>query len=480
LPGPHGIGSLGAEARRFVDLLAAAGQKLWQILPLGPTGYGDSPYQCFSAFAGNVMLISLDELRNEGWLAPEDLASADAFPEDTVDYGAVIPAKRRVLRVAHDRFAAHASLEQRRRLEDFCASSAAWLDDFALFMSLKDAFDGAPWFAWPDPLRRREPEAMRTAREGLASEIAGWKFAQHVFFRQWHHLRAHAAARSVRIVGDIPLYVAHDSADVWAHPERFQMSPSLDPLLVAGVPPDYFSRTGQLWGNPVYDWTRHEADGFAWWVERVRANLALYDVLRIDHFRGLAAYWAVPFGHPTAEHGKWLPAGGAALLAALRERLGDLPLIAEDLGDITPDVVELRERFGLPGMKILQFAFDGGPRNEYLPHHYRPDFVVYTGTHDNDTVRGWYRTARTQARASARAYLDASGAEMHWAFLRAAWSSVARMAVAPLQDVLGLGTEGRMNLPGTTSGNWRWRFRWSRVADRDLDRLRELTDRYAR
>jgi 4-alpha-glucanotransferase len=478
LPGDGGIGTIGADARRFADLLAGAGQKLWQVLPLGPTGYGDSPYQCFSAFAGNPLLVSLDGLRDEGLLDAGDLARAAALPRDAVDFAALIPLKVEALRKACDRAGADAG--RRDEFDRFCLEQCGWLDDFALFMSLKEAFGGGPWFKWPEPLRRREPDALRLAADRFAGDIARWKRIQFFFFSQWRALKAHASAAGVRIVGDLPLYVAHDSCDVWSHPEQFRMSASLDPELVAGVPPDYFSRTGQLWGNPVYDWPRHEASGFAWWIERVKANLALCDVLRIDHFRGLAAFWAVPYGRPTAEQGEWLPAAGAGLLSELRERLGALPLIAEDLGLITPDVADLRARFGLPGMRVLQFAFDSGPGSPHLPHHHPPDCVVYTGTHDNDTVRGWYRSARSGQRACARRYFGASGPRMHWAFVRAAWASVAIAAVAPLQDVMGLGSEGRMNVPATTRRNWRWRFRWDQLADDDLATLRGLTDEYSR
>ncbi len=481
LPGPYGIGDLGPQARAFAEALARAGCTFWQVLPLGPTGYGDSPYQTFSAFAGNPYLLSPDDLLADGLLLPADLADAPPFPQGRVDYGAVIPWKRAWLRRAFHRFREGRFPRLEAELAAFQQAQQAWLDDFALFMALKEAHSGAPWTAWPEPLRTREPRALAQSRTRLADAVAQVVFEQFLFFRQWQALRKAAAAHGVRFIGDAPIFVAHDSADVWAHPELFCLDEHGQPTVVAGVPPDYFSATGQRWGNPLYCWEAHRQRGYAWWLARLRTLLGLVDVVRLDHFRGFAAYWEVPAEAPTAETGRWVPGPGAEFFAAVRDTLGDPPLIAEDLGVITPDVVALREQFGFPGMKVLVFAFDSGPQNPFLPHNYAsPNFVVYTGTHDNDTAVGWWQErASEDERDFARRYLAVDGRDIAWDLIRAAWRSVAKWAIAPVQDVLGLGNEARMNYPGRMGGNWAWRMT-APLPEDAVGRLAEFNAVYGR
>ncbi|HYM81757.1 MAG TPA: 4-alpha-glucanotransferase [Candidatus Limnocylindria bacterium] len=458
LPGPFGIGDLGRTAHVFVDFLASAGIKLWQVLPLGPTGYGDSPYQLFSAFAGNPLLISLEVLVDDGLLGREDLASVPSFPAHRVDFGAVIAFKQPLLRRAWERFAGGAAPHLSDEFKAYRRAHRRWLDDYAFFMALKDANGGAMWNAWDRPLARREPQALAKARRAHAKDIAAHRFRQFLFDRQWSALREHAHAAGIRIVGDIPIYVAFDSADVWAHPELYQLGDDFEPTVVAGVPPDYFSATGQLWGNPIYRWDALEATRFAWWVERFRSTLARVDIVRLDHFRGFEAYWEVPAGMPTAERGRWVKAPGDKLLATLRRRLGALPVIAEDLGVITPEVIALRDRFKLPGMVILQFAFATDGQDPSLPHNLPRNRVIYSGTHDNDTTRGWYESSSTEAeRTFARRYVATDGTHIAWDLIRMAFASVADTAIVPVQDVLELGTDARMNLPGRPGGNWGWR-----------------------
>ncbi|NTV65512.1 MAG: 4-alpha-glucanotransferase, partial [Oscillochloris sp.] len=395
LPGPWGIGDLGAAAYRFLDFLADAGQRLWQVLPLGPTGYGDSPYQCFSAFAGNPLLVSLDELVKRNLLGHAEVAAAAAAAGDLgidhIDYGRVIPFKLSLLRASYERMRDGAAIGMADEYEAFCATQAAWLDDYALFMALKDLHDGASWNTWEPDLRARKAAALRKARKDLATPIAIHKYLQFLFFSQWEPLKAYANERGISIIGDAPIFVAYDSADAWANPKLFYLDDEGAPTVVAGVPPDYFSATGQLWGNPLYRWDRMAKDGYAWWIARLRQTLAIVDILRLDHFRGFEAYWAVPAEEKTAINGNWVKGPGTALFASLREALGDLPIIAEDLGLITPEVNALREQFGFPGMKVLQFAFGDGAGNAYLPHNYEPGYVVYSGTHDNNTSVGWFQ-----------------------------------------------------------------------------------------
>jgi 4-alpha-glucanotransferase len=493
LPGPHGVGDLGAEARRFVDWLAAAGQGVWQVLPLAPTGYGDSPYQALSAFGGNPLLLAPEELARRGWLDAEAVARPPPLPAGRADYGAAAAWKGPLLRAAAERFAARAGPPEREALEAYRARHAGWLDDLALFLALKERHGGVAWTRWDPPLARREPGALAEARRVLEAEVRAHVFAQWAFDEQWTALRAHARARGVALLGDLPIYLAHDSAEVWARRELFRLDPRGEPVAVAGVPPDYFSATGQLWGNPLHDWAAQAARGFDFWIDRLRRNLELFDLVRLDHFRGFEAYWEVPAGAASAAGGRWVAGPGAALFEALEAALGrPLPLVAENLGVITPAVEALRRRFGLPGMAVLQFAFGDDPQaDDFLPHNYRPDLVAYTGTHDNDTAVGWWsseagegstRTAEQVARerAHALAYLAADGREMNWTLLRGVYASVAALAVAPLQDLLGLGSEARMNVPATADGNWRWRLRAGALTPALAERVRALAALYGR
>lgn len=492
LPGKYGIGELGLEAYRFADQLARAKQSLWQVLPLGPTGYGDSPYQSFSAFAGNTLLVSLDLLVKEGLLADEDLKGAEDFPQDHVDFGKVIDFKTARLQLAYERFKRQGSEQLRRAFDVFCDYAASWLDGYALFRAVKNQQGGKLWSEWDRELALREPEAMERARGELDDEIEAQKFYQFLFFRQWFALKSYCNQKGLKIVGDIPIFVSYDSADVWTHPSLFKLDERGKPVVVAGVPPDYFSRTGQLWGNPIYDWDKMREDGFQWWTERVRASFEMMDILRIDHFRGFAQTWEIPAGDETAEHGKWVDVPGRELFSSLREKLGgDLPIIAENLGLITPDVEELRRAFGFPGMRILQFGFSSDADNKFLPHNYEHEDVAYTGTHDNDTTVGWFnaeegigstRTAKQieKERAYCLKYLDTRGKEIHWDFIRAVFASVADTAIIPLQDVLGLGTEARMNLPASTSGNWDWRAQEGALTEAMLSRLADMSETYGR
>lgn len=474
LPGPHGSGDFGPDAHRFVDWLADAGQTLWQILPLGGIGPGNSPYMSSSAFAGNVLMIDLSELRDRGWLDETDLAPVPALDDARVDFSVVVPYRMHRLARAASRFAENARTDDLSAFEAFCDAHASWLDDYALFMSLAEHFEWRDWSDWDAGLARREPSALRDARQQHASRIAFWRFCQWSFFRQWARLKEHARSRGVRIVGDAPIFIAYQSAEVWARPELFELDENGKPSVVAGVPPDIFSATGQRWGNPLYRWSAHAAEGYAWWVERMRRTLDLVDIVRIDHFRGFAAYWEIPADEPTAEHGHWVPGPGPALFDAIARELGDIPIIAEDLGYITPDVDALRKQFQLPGMRILQFAFDSGSGNHFLPHNHESDTVVYTGTHDNDTTIGWWDKATAHEREHAGRYLLTDGREIHWDLIRAACASVADMAIHPMQDVLGLGGEHRMNFPGKSEGYWEWRFGWAQVTPAQSRRLNEM------
>ena len=487
LPGRYGIGELGAETTAFLDFLAETGQRLWQVLPLGPTGYGDSPYQCFSAFAGNPLLVSLDVLRDEGLVSGADLAKTPSFPELEVDFGAVIGFKRPILVRAFAAFEKKGGAARRDALAAFARANAAWLPDFALFMALKRANGGAAWHTWDRALVGRETEALERARRELAREIREVEFEQWLFFEQWAAVRGQARDRGIEIMGDIPIFVAHDSADVWAHPEIFQLAADGRPAFQAGVPPDYFSATGQLWGNPLYRWDALARSGYAWWIDRFRAVLALVDRVRLDHFRGFEAYWEVPGDAATAVEGRWARGPGAEFFDALRLAFDTLPIVAEDLGVITPEVEALRDRYGFPGMAILQFAFGSDAHaNDFLPHNYTKNKAVYTGTHDNDTVVGWWTsgvgdTTRTQEQVDreherALAYVGGDGREIHWDFVRTLLVSVADTAIVPLQDVLGQGTASRMNLPGRPGGNWRWRFATGALTPEVRRRLRLVTE----
>jgi 4-alpha-glucanotransferase len=492
LPSPFGIGDLGPEARGFVDFLAGAGQTLWQLLPLGPTGFGDSPYQCFSALAGNPLLISPQRLKEHGWLDPEALASVPAFPEDEVDFAPVIPWKTGLLESAARGFFKHATSEDRGHFQVFSEANQDWLDDFALFMALKQHHGYAVWSRWAPDVRWRDPQALVAWRERLADGIAIQKFQQFAFFAQWRVLQDYARSKNVRLMGDLPIYVAHDSADVWANPQYFQLDSNGDPTVVAGVPPDYFSATGQLWGNPIYRWDVMAEDDYRWWLRRFRAVLELVDLIRLDHFRGFEAYWEVPASEPTAVHGRWVKGPGSALFRVARETLGELPLVAENLGVITLEVEAIRHEFGFPGMTILQFAFGSDPQaHSFRPHNYPREVVAYTGTHDCDTTVGWWtsegRGESTRSieqiareREFARAYLNNDGREIHWAFIRTLQASVADTVFVPMQDVLGLGSQARMNQPATIGGNWRWRFRPEMLTPEIQRRLGDLTRLYER
>ena len=457
LPSPWGVGTMGQAARSFLDFLAQAGQSCWQVLPIGPTSYGDSPYQSFSAFAGNPYLIDLDELCQEGLLLPEEYQKLPwGDRADRVDYELLYQHRFQVLRQAVERLRAQKGPE----LAAFCARESAWLEDYALFMALKGRYRDASWFQWLEELRRREPEAMARAGVELEEEVWIWKGIQYLFFRQWEELRRYAASRGISIIGDMPIYVSEDSADVWARPEQFQLDENLRPTAVAGCPPDGFSADGQLWGNPLFRWDRMKAEGYRWWIDRISFQFRFYDILRIDHFRGFDAYYSIPAGAKTAQKGRWRKGPGLAFFKALERAIGKRPIIAEDLGFLTPSVYKLLAGTGYPGMKVLEFAFDsrdGGGRT-YQPHNYPVNCVAYVGTHDNPTALGWLQEADPQDVALAREYLHLDPAEgENWGMMRAIWASPARWAVVQMQDLLGLGSEGRINTPSTLGGNWQWR-----------------------
>ena len=482
LPGKYGIGTLGKEAYAFIDFLKKSRQKLWQIFPLGPTGYGDSPYQSFSSFAGNPYLIDFDLLIEAHLLSEEDLR--DVFfgdNEEYIDYGAIYNQKYPLLRKAYENFKSSDNHEMKENLEHFKRENASWLNDYSLYISLKNHFNGLPWNEWAHDIKNREHGAMEHYRNELADDIEYHNFIQFLFFKQWGDVKRYANENGIKIIGDIPIFVAADSSDAWANPEIFLFDEERKPVKVAGVPPDYFSATGQLWGNPLYNWEKLRDTNYNWWVERVRANLSTCDIIRIDHFRGFEAYWAVPYGDDTAINGQWEPGPGIDLFNAIKSQLGELPIIAEDLGLMTQGVIDLREATGFPGMKILGFAFDSGEENDYLPHTYTKNCVVYTGTHDNDTLIGWFQKAKEEDRQFARDYLNSrSDDEIHWDAIRGAWSSVASMAISPVQDFLGLGSEARINTPGVAAGNWQWRLRHGVLTDELAERIAKLTRVYSR
>jgi 4-alpha-glucanotransferase len=479
LPGPYGVGDLGPTAHAWIDALARARQTWWQVLPLGPTGYGDSPYQSYSSFAGNLNLLSPELLVQDGLLNRSDLDGVH-FPDGHIDFQNVIAFKQHVVDRAWGEFKAGRAAGLRGEFEAFCRREAGWLDDFALFMAVKESRGWASWQDWPAGLRERDPHTLESARRELADAVGKKQFGQFLFRRQWDALRRHAHAAGVKVIGDVPIFVAADSADVWANPKLFLLDERRRPTVVAGVPPDYFSKTGQLWGNPLYDWNEHRRTGYAWWAARLRATLSHVDLVRLDHFRGFVAAWHVPAGEATARNGRWVSGPGADFLSAMRDRLGGLPLIAEDLGEITPDVYALRDRFHLPGMRILQFAFGGASESRFLPHYYEPNTAVYTGTHDNNTTRGWWADVGEHERHFARRYLGRDGSEITWDLIRLAWMSVADYALVPLQDLLDLGPEARMNFPGKSTGNWSWRVTGDQPIRAALDRLGEFTELYAR
>jgi 4-alpha-glucanotransferase len=483
LPGEFGIGDLGPSAYEFVDFLIESRQTYWQILPLGPTGHGDSPYQSFSAFAGNSLLISPEKLVEDELLAEKDLNSKPEFREERADYGGAFKWKNKILPKAFANFKSGASAELRERFAEFSHANENWLDDYALYRAIK-AFQGQkPWYEWDEPSRLHDPGVIASASENLHDQIEEHKFCQFMFYRQWSELKQYAAKGGVKIAGDLPIFVALDSADVWCNQSLFKLNADGSPKVVAGVPPDYFSKTGQLWGNPIYDWDAMREDGFAWWIARVRHTLETVDVVRIDHFLGFAAAWEVPAGDDTAEHGSWVDVPGEDLFEALEGEMSELPFWAEDLGAVTPKAEHLRDSFGLPGMRILQFAFGGDAKDRNLPHNYINNCVAYTGTHDNDTTVGWWNSLSGDAsrvRGFCLEYLDTDGREINWDLGRAIWASVADTSIVPMQDLLGLGNEARMNVPATKSGNWSWRFSDGDLTPELSSRLRKLTELYAR
>lgn len=485
LPSPYGIGDLGLAAFEWVNRLHDAGQSWWQALPLGPTGYGNSPYQSLSSFAGNTLLISPDGLIADGLLQPSDADSQ--FDSNAVDYEAVIPFKYRLLEKAWTNFKAGEGKvdgkvqkkDLRTAYDDFCAQQATWLEDYALFRALKTKYRGAYYLDWPDDVVQRRPQALAEARQELANEIDQVRFAQFLLFRQTDQLKDHAHSKGINLIGDLPFFVSPDSSDVWAHPELFLLDERHRPRFVAGVPPDYFSAQGQLWGNPVYNWDALRASGYRWCIDRFRSLLAHVDVIRLDHFRGFAAAWHVPAGAPTAQSGQWVPGPGASFFQAVETELGRLPFIAEDLGMITPDVYALRDQFHVPGTRVVQFAFDGHTDNPYLPHNFVSNTVVYTGTHDNATSREWYEELPEDQRRNFWSYLQRApgeAADAAPALMRLAWSSRAALAIAPLQDLLNLGREARMNVPGHADGNWRWRSTENMLSSPAFEWLQELTE----
>ncbi len=481
LPGPHGSGDCGAAAYHFVDWLVAAGQSLWQILPLNGIGAGNSPYASNSAFAGNLLFVDLNELQSQGWLLRSEIEPVAGLLDTHIDYAVVHPYRMQRLALAAQRFLVLPALDDRQlEFAAFCARHAHWLDDYALFMALSEALVAPDWCAWPRPLAQRDVAALAEARQVHAERIAFWKFGQWCFFRQWLKLKAYANQRGVQIVGDVPIFIGHHSAEVWAHQSLFELGADGRPTVVAGVPPDFFSTTGQRWGNPLYRWRRHARDGYAWWVQRMQLCFELVDCVRLDHFRGFAAHWEIPAHEPTAVKGQWRNGPGADLFKAINAALGPMPIIAEDLGLITPDVEVLRKRFHFPGMRILQFAFGGEATNPYLPHHHEQDSVVYPGTHDNDTCVGWWASAREAERSHAGAYLGSDGRDIAGAMVRAALASVADTAIVAMQDVLALPGDSRMNRPGDGAGWWQWRMQWQQVQPthaEGLARLCRLFDR---
>ncbi len=493
LPGQYGCGDLGPAADEFIDFLQRSGQTRWQVLPLGPTGYGDSPYQCYSAFAGNPLLISLERLVSDGLLSAADLKVFPKSADPTrVDFDLVRPAHTALLERACGNFASRASAKMQADLASFRAAEAAWLDDYTLFMALKGAHGGSAWTHWDTPFAKRAPAAMAMAKEQYGQQIEQQAIIQFLFYHQWQTLRKRCHQAGILIVGDAPIFVSHDSADVWSNPELFYLDSAGQPTVVAGVPPDYFSATGQRWGNPLYRWDRMQATNYLWWRQRMAAALQLFDFVRLDHFRGFEAYWEIPASSPTAIGGRWMPGPAHALFHALEKELGGLPIYAEDLGLITPPVEALRDDLQLPGMRVLQFAFgDDAKSLDYRPHNYPRDCVVYTGTHDNDTTVGWFRseagegTTRDEDQVArernfALRYLGSDGRHIHWDMIRAALSSVADTAIIPLQDLLGLDSSARMNLPGTGTGNWQWRMKPGALTEDIEQQLAEMTRIYDR
>lgn len=492
LPSRFGLGDFGPEAHRFAEQLAAAGQTIWQVLPLGPVGTGNSPYQSYSAFAGEVLLISPELLVEEGVLEKKDIARIPEFPADKADFEAVRSWKMPLLAKAYTNFSKSGSPNLRHSFEQFCADHSVWLDDYALFVVLKQKFGAdKSWTDWDTSLSKRNPAALAKLEAECRDEVQRQKYWQFIFYRQWDELRKHCTECGVKVMGDIPIYVSHESSDVWAHPRQFVLDNAGKPTVISGVPPDYFSKTGQRWGNPIYNWKEMEQTGFHWWIERFRGTFRLYDLLRVDHFRGFESYWEVPAAEDTAVNGKWVKAPGEKLFNAVTSELGQLEIVAEDLGDITPEVIELRKTFHFPGMAILQFAFgiEGNAAN-YRPHNLEREIIAYTGTHDNDTIMGWWNSdggdsTRTDEdirleREFTESYLGPSSEPMNWRLMRSYYVSVAQVAIVPMQDVLGLGAEARMNRPGVAEGNWGWRMRPGAFSEEQQKKLHDMAALYDR
>lgn len=478
IPSKYGIGTFSKQAYEFVDFLKRAGQKYWQILPLGPTGYGDSPYQSFSTFAGNPYYIDLEELVKRGWITEQECDICDFGSDDMyVDYERIYLSRFKILKKAYKK----SRIGKDKQFLAFKEENAFWLEDYALYMAVKNSFDGVSWIEWDEEIRLRRPAAMKAYKQKYAEEVEFYEFQQYIFWVQWSALKAYANENHISIIGDIPIYVAFDSADTWANPELFQLDETCTPVGVAGCPPDAFSSTGQLWGNPLYRWDYHRETGYEWWMQRISYCYRLYDVVRIDHFRGFDEYYFIPYGDPTAEFGHWRKGPGYDIFKVMKEKLGNKPVIAEDLGFLTPSVIKLVKKSGYPGMKILQFAFDSREESDYLPHNYRNNSVVYTGTHDNDTTMGWYTTFNRKDKAFAKRYLNIkTRKEVHWEFIRAALSSVADTAIIPMQDYLGLGSEARINIPSTVGNNWRWRLLPGQLDDELAEKIRRMTKLYGR
>lgn len=478
LPSPYGIGTMGKEARKFADFLEKSGQKYWQILPICPTSYGDSPYQSFSSFAGNPYFIDLEYLCKDKLLTKKE---CESFPwggnESYVDYGVMYESRYPLLKKAYARFVKNVPEE----FETFCSEEAEWLEEYALFMALKDANGGVAWFEWDKDLKTRKPETIAAARKEYAEDIRFYKMLQYLFFKQWRELKSYINEKDIEIIGDVPIYVAGDSADVWANPGQFYLDENLDPIDVAGCPPDAFSEDGQLWGNPLFRWDVMKKDGYTWWTKRVKAMSELYDIVRIDHFRGFDSYYAIPAGDDTAKNGEWRKGPGMDLFKTLEKKLGKLNIIVEDLGFLTPSVIKLVQDSGFPGMKVIQFAFDSREGSDYLPHNYPTHCVVYTGTHDNDTILGWMKTAPKKSVKFAKEYLNLTEEEgYNWGMMRAAWASVGDLAIVPMQDLIGIGGEGRMNTPSTLGGNWEWRATADQITGKLAKKLYKYMEMYGR
>lgn len=478
IPSKYGIGTFSKQAYAFIDSLEKAGQSYWQILPLGPTGYGDSPYQSFSTFAGNPYYIDLEELIEAGWLTEADCDKCDFGDDDeSIDYEKIYLSRFKVLRKAFH----NSHIEKDQDFQAFVSENSDWLEDYALYMAVKNSFDGVSWSEWDEDIKLRRPAALKRYREKYAEEVEFYRFQQYLFAKQWFALKEYANAKKIEIIGDIPIYVAFDSADTWANPELFQLDETLTPVAVAGCPPDAFSATGQLWGNPLYRWDHHKKTGYAWWLKRIAYCYKLYDVVRIDHFRGFDEYYSIPFGNETAEFGHWEKGPGYDIFRTIKAELGKKTVIAEDLGFLTKSVINLVKKTGYPGMKILQFAFDSREENDYLPHNYTANSIVYTGTHDNDTTLGWFDSLKRKDKQFARRYLNIRGSkDVQWAFIRAAMASVSDTCVIPMQDYLGLGAEARINIPSTLGINWKWRMRDGAFTDELAERIREMTKLYGR